>query len=73
MSLLSPDYLNLENILLGRPLTDAFNQKYFVEKEEYEVALNNSRKKIDLLQQREFKIFRGKNLFRIFLEKKIFF
>ena len=38
------DYLNLENILLGRPLTDAFNQKYFVEKEEYEVALNNSRK-----------------------------
>ena len=39
------DYFNLENILLGRPLTDAFNQKYFVEKEEYE-ALTESSKKV---------------------------
>ena len=37
------DYLNLENILLGRPLTDGFNQKYFVDKDAYEVAVTNSR------------------------------
>ena len=38
------DYPNLENILIGRPLSDDFNQKYFVEKEDYEVAVTNSRK-----------------------------
>ena len=37
------DYLNLENILLGRPLTDGFNQKYFVDKDAYEVAVTNSK------------------------------
>ena len=38
------DYLNLENILLGRPLTDEINQKYFIGKEDYEVTVTNSRK-----------------------------
>jgi hypothetical protein len=41
------DYFNLENILLGRPLTDAFNQKYFVEKEEYEAMAESSKKVSD--------------------------
>jgi len=41
------DYFNLENILLGRPLTDAFNQKYFVEKEEYEAIVESSKKVSD--------------------------
>ena len=36
------DYFNLENILLGRPLTDKFNQKYFVEKEQFDAQLTNS-------------------------------
>jgi hypothetical protein len=36
------DYFNLENILLGRPLTDAFNQKYFVEKEQFDKQLTNT-------------------------------
>ena len=38
------DYVNFENILLGRPLTDEINQKYFVGKEDYEFAVTNSRK-----------------------------
>ena len=36
------DYFNLENILLGRPLTDEFNQKYFVEKEQFDAQLTKS-------------------------------
>jgi len=36
------DYFNLENILLGRPLTDAFNQKYFVEKEQFDLQLTKT-------------------------------
>jgi len=38
------DYFNLENILLGRPLTDAFNQKYFVEKEQFDKQLTKTNK-----------------------------
>jgi hypothetical protein len=45
------DYLNLENILLGRPLTAALNQKYFVDKEDYEVAVTNLREDSNLSLQ----------------------
>ena len=41
------DYPNLENILLGRPLTDQFNQKYFVDREEYDAIVENSKKVSD--------------------------
>ena len=37
------DYFNLENILMGRPLTDEFNQKYFVEKEQFDAELTKNR------------------------------
>jgi hypothetical protein len=41
------DYPNLENILLGRPLTDQFNQKYFVDREEYDSIIAHSKKLSD--------------------------
>lgn len=47
------DCLNLENILLGRPLTEEFNQKYFVGKEEFDSLLINNKKDSTLYLQED--------------------
>ena len=47
------DYFNLENILLGRPLTEVFNQKYFVGKEEFDSLLINIKKDSTLYSQED--------------------
>ncbi len=47
------DFFNLENILLGRPLTEDFNQKYFVGKEQFDSLLINNKKDSTLYLQED--------------------